>query len=371
MEMLKPIPKDNKGLPNLPESVRNKMGYLAEGGIASLDNKIQKDFEYATEYGVGSELKKLFKKAGPAIGATIGAIIGGPAGAVIGAGIGTKTSASDNYAQNMLAAAGLAYGLGAQGQGLESFLAGPGDAFSAAFADIGSSPLGSLFTGAGAAADAAQAADQAKRITAYDVVTGKATQQEYLSQVPLSQTAGSAAADAAAAGSGNIFSRAVGGLERLYEENPVTARLAETLLFPKIVEAIYGDDPYGTSARMSFADQGLRGAVNPLTVNPYIEGSRVVAPQFPQLEEFVGAKRKMFGGKIGLKDGGRKPQSLADVMVKPDGEIRGPGTPTSDDIPVYLSDQEYVLPKVMVDYFGNGDYDNGVAALEQIRTRLV
>lgn len=366
--MLKPIPKDNKGLPNLPESVRNKMGYLAEGGIASLDNKIQKDFEYATEYGVGSELKKLFKKAGPAIGATIGAIIGGPAGAVIGAGIGTKTSASENYAQNMLAAAGLAYGLGAQGQGLESFLAGPGDAFSAAFADIGSSPLGSLFTGAGAAADAAQVAETASRPSISDVLSGKVSQEEYIRQFP---TAGSAAADTAAAGSGNIFSRAVGGLERLYEENPVTARLAETLLFPKIVEALYGDDPYGTSARMSFADQGLRGAVNPLTVNPYIEGSRVNTPQFPQLEEFVGAKRKMFGGKIGLKDGGRKPQSLADVMVKPDGEIRGPGTPTSDDIPVYLSDQEYVLPKVMVDYIGNGDYDNGVATLEQIRTRLV
>jgi hypothetical protein len=29
---LKPIPKGNKGLPKLPESVRNKMGYMAKGG---------------------------------------------------------------------------------------------------------------------------------------------------------------------------------------------------------------------------------------------------------------------------------------------------------------------------------------------------
>tara|TARA_R100000995_G_scaffold7260_1_gene3234 strand:- start:5507 stop:5881 length:375 start_codon:yes stop_codon:yes gene_type:complete len=29
---LKPIPADNKGLPNLPKSVRNKMGYMKKGG---------------------------------------------------------------------------------------------------------------------------------------------------------------------------------------------------------------------------------------------------------------------------------------------------------------------------------------------------
>ena len=29
---LKPIPADNKGLPNLPKAVRNKMGYMAMGG---------------------------------------------------------------------------------------------------------------------------------------------------------------------------------------------------------------------------------------------------------------------------------------------------------------------------------------------------
>ena len=76
----------------------------------------------------------------------------------------------------------------------------------------------------------------------------------------------------------------------------------------------------------------------------------------------------MFGGKIGLANGGPKPD---EIRVRPDGEIRGPGTPTSDDIPVYLSDQEYVIPKVMVDYLGGGDYDKGIAQLEEIRTKLV
>jgi hypothetical protein len=30
---LKEIPESNKGLPNLPEQVRHKMGYMAEGGL--------------------------------------------------------------------------------------------------------------------------------------------------------------------------------------------------------------------------------------------------------------------------------------------------------------------------------------------------
>ena len=31
---LKPIPADNKGLPNLPKKVRNKMGFMKKGGRA-------------------------------------------------------------------------------------------------------------------------------------------------------------------------------------------------------------------------------------------------------------------------------------------------------------------------------------------------
>jgi|TARA_R100000995_G_scaffold84798_2_gene64905 hypothetical protein len=30
---LKPVPKNNKGLPKLPKQVRNKMGFLKKGGM--------------------------------------------------------------------------------------------------------------------------------------------------------------------------------------------------------------------------------------------------------------------------------------------------------------------------------------------------
>lgn len=347
------------------------MEMLEKGGITTLDNKYLDDFENAEKFGIGGEVRKLFKKVGPAIGATIGAIIGGPVGASIGAGIGTKTSASDNYAQNMLAAFGLAKGFGAQGQGLGS-LGTPVQAFQDTFAGVGDSALGKLFS----IGTESSALDRILKDEGFTKVKGGYKKgNDFLSDIGAGQLYGERAEQLAATADKGIFDRVketvgsgVDKVEEFYDENPVTARLAESLLMPKIVEAIYGEDPYGTQARYQFADQNLRPAVNPLQNNPYIQGSVVNTPQFPNLERFVGAKRAMFGGKIGLANGGPKPD---EIRVRPDGEIRGPGTPTSDDIPVYLSDQEYVIPKVMVDYLGGGDYDNGIAQLEEIRTKLV
>jgi len=37
-DTLKPIPKDNKGLPNLPKDVRNEMGYMQSGGMTDMQN---------------------------------------------------------------------------------------------------------------------------------------------------------------------------------------------------------------------------------------------------------------------------------------------------------------------------------------------
>ena len=47
---LKPIPEDNKGLPNLPEAVRNKMGFMKKGKrpkITKKQNKMYKEMLYA------------------------------------------------------------------------------------------------------------------------------------------------------------------------------------------------------------------------------------------------------------------------------------------------------------------------------------
>ena len=49
---LKEIPKDNKGLPNLPKEVRKTMGYFSTGGLLSDDRE---------RYGIGGLLSKLAK----------------------------------------------------------------------------------------------------------------------------------------------------------------------------------------------------------------------------------------------------------------------------------------------------------------------
>ena len=36
---LKPIPADNKGLPNLPQDVRNKMGFMQKGGAVMVQSR--------------------------------------------------------------------------------------------------------------------------------------------------------------------------------------------------------------------------------------------------------------------------------------------------------------------------------------------
>jgi hypothetical protein len=39
MKSLKPIPASNKGLPNLPKKVRNKMGYMSKGGSVMVQGR--------------------------------------------------------------------------------------------------------------------------------------------------------------------------------------------------------------------------------------------------------------------------------------------------------------------------------------------
>jgi len=58
---LKPIPADNKGLPNLPTSVRNKMGYMKDGGMAKKKTVKRKPKSRGTGAAVrGTKFKGVF-----------------------------------------------------------------------------------------------------------------------------------------------------------------------------------------------------------------------------------------------------------------------------------------------------------------------
>ena len=70
------------------------------------------------------------------------------------------------------------------------------------------------------------------------------------------------------------------------------------------------------------------------------------------------------GGVVEMKDGGEPPINPADFPPK-DGQINGPGTETSDDIPAMLSDGEFVMTAKAVKGAGSFDMNtnNGIVTL--------
>ena len=117
--------------------------FVVGSGIMSINPETQ-----LAEFGIGTEFKKLIRKAGPIIGTVVGAMLGGPVGASIGAGIGSKTSNLDDrdIARNM-ALAFTASNV-AQGAGVGGAAGAAGEAASAAGG--WSSPFAAAQAGIGA-----------------------------------------------------------------------------------------------------------------------------------------------------------------------------------------------------------------------------
>ena len=70
------------------------------------------------------------------------------------------------------------------------------------------------------------------------------------------------------------------------------------------------------------------------------------------------------GGAVAMQEGGEPPINMADFPRK-NGEIDGPGTGTSDDIPAMLSDGEFVMTAKAVENAGSYDMsaENGIVTL--------
>tara|TARA_R100001530_G_scaffold134554_1_gene109652 strand:- start:470 stop:1276 length:807 start_codon:yes stop_codon:yes gene_type:complete len=68
----------------------------------------------------------------------------------------------------------------------------------------------------------------------------------------------------------------------------------------------------------------------------------------------------------GFKDGGRL---LGRELYLGGGEINGPGGPKEDLVPVWASDDEYVVSAEAVERIGNGDHAAGISTLDRINFR--
>jgi len=68
----------------------------------------------------------------------------------------------------------------------------------------------------------------------------------------------------------------------------------------------------------------------------------------------------------GFRDGGRL---LGRELYLGGGEINGPGGPKEDLVPVWASDDEYVVSADAVERIGNGDHAAGISTLDRINFR--
>ena len=69
---------------------------------------------------------------------------------------------------------------------------------------------------------------------------------------------------------------------------------------------------------------------------------------------------------ISMREGGGKSVMNRKMFTPEGGEVDGPGGPTEDLVPAWLSDQEYVVSFDGVKRMGGGDFEKGIAALDKI-----
>lgn len=72
--------------------------------------------------------------------------------------------------------------------------------------------------------------------------------------------------------------------------------------------------------------------------------------------------------RIGMADGGTPDEGsvLGRKLFIQGGEVDGPGGPKEDLVPIWASDQEYVVSHKGVKNMGGGDFEKGIAALDKI-----
>jgi len=285
--------------------------------------------------GVGDTINEAL----PIIGATVGYAMGGPAGASIGSGLGTYAQGG-NSTKDILTNAALAYGAGslAQGAGISSQGAnfGQGGIGSYLPDTSGFDPtFGGTFGGGAATSpqDVAGMGDLAEGQAALGGTGGGGGIMDTLSGISLT--------DAALYGSLGLG--ALGLMGGTPEEDGGGSGTQR---------------PYPTGEAFGTV-QDQEGTVyeiaDPVQMAEYNEMMRKYQdPDFRYNTDDV---------VVSAKNGG----SFDDFV---DGEVKGPGTGTSDSVPAKLSDGEFVLTAKSVRGAGGGDRDIGAARLYDMMADL-
>ena len=274
--------------------------------------------------GIFKNITKVLKKAAPLIGSTIGFALGGPAGAALGSGIGSL--ASGKNIQDALLNAGLAYGVGtfakgadfgkATGTGIERLL--PSYKGDAAFG-FGTMAPANEFVGVGPTA------------------IKSANTSGILSKLIPESTVGKIALGSAGLG-------LLGGMGEEQQTSGIKMRpdpVGRTRLGTgRIGNKLYNlDDP--DERRQYFEDNRKRQGAEDIESKE--ERDRFIDVVNPGIENLFAAAG---------------------------GEVKGPGTGTSDSVPARLSDGEFVVTAKAVRGAGGGDRNIGAARMYDMMSNL-
>jgi len=364
-----------------------------------------------------------FFSLGGIIGGVVGFAVGGPIGAAIGAGAGTMVDTGDPLEALGMAAAGFGLGTFAAGAGFGAGALGTGTTASQGLAasegvsalavpaseSALASEIGLLgaesFSGMAPAAIAPTTAGVGGGVLGGGAVTGGELMMGGLAEsaIPTASTMFPAAATApaattAASTGGSTFLGNLGSSAADWWKNSSMLEKAGALSLGSTVLGATGmldaeqpqrpagydlqTDPsakYGGKEYETLGPEDLFGNIDQYGSgipgspgNPLQYGAAISAPSgYSYAQELM-----QYGSPVNMqaqKDAYNysvAPYGNVPRYVANGGHVRGPGTPTSDSIPAYLSDGEFVMTTKAVRGAGNGSLRDGAKRLYAMMDEL-
>jgi len=312
--------------------------------------------------GIFKNITRALKKAAPVIGSAIGMYFGGPVGASIGSGIGSLAAgrSAEEALLNAALAGGTTYAMGGKdfGKGFNF--------------DTSGSPFASpRALGPGEFADT-------------NVISSVKTSADtggigsFLKSMIPESTAGKIALGGAGLG----LLGALGGEEKP-EERPMrdypkgTTRLG----YGRIGNKLYNLDDEEERKQYFEDNRKRQGAED---IEPILQRRRLGGiADFQRLnnfelglvrdrDDFTEEEKRMAIGILATRPKLSPRASFGDVPdgMMTGGEVKGPGTGTSDSVPARLSDGEFVLTAKAVRGAGGGDRNIGAARMYDMMSQL-
>ncbi len=326
------------------------------------------------QYGIGGFVKGIFKKVkdtvkkiAPIAGAGIGFLIGGAAGAGIGSGIGSLIAGKSP--KEALQAAALGYGIGSiagtwgpfkqfAGKGMFGGKFAMGDKYNFLNKFIGPQEVVTADTSVAASGMDEVAYLESKNVNP-EVFTKGSKETKDLVTATMIKDIG--AKEVAATGGKKLLGGNLAG--NVLMAGAVASPVLTYLAAKKEEEDFVPPDQM---------------ALNPLYYQDpqayQLSGQGVKPYYYRDLQDYYGLpvedlqtdfiRTSAKGGIIQLADGSEK------YFPRKTGEINGPGTGTSDDIPAMLSDGEFVFTAQAVENAGGGSRREGAKRMYEVMKNL-